>query len=323
MNGLREDIKILLLGAAAELTGALAMRALQALGTALRGTPDERALRAAYAQAGAAFLGHLNLPEEETEAKVWLDHHHGLLAEWFKHPAVQDTLADALWGTAQLETVDVDTLRAGWDELWGGPLPWRPGSTFDIAITDLVRAFDNTIGTQLPLSDRVLQARVKALRHTVEAQTGVLEVSLEELRGIRTRLGTLPQALAEALARREIEQRAQAEATALAETRRQVESYHRALIRYCEELPYVSLPGHRGRRPSLSTLYVRRRVKRQPDVPVPPERVDLAPTRMSTEEALRQHRHVVILGEPGAGKTTLLHYLTSRVAEERGALRLA
>ncbi len=104
-----------------------------------------------------------------------------------------------------------------------------------------------------------------------------------------------------------------------------LKEYRDDLIRYCEELPYISLPGSRRERPSLSTLYVRRRVQQRSDEK--PDKASIGreeaerqilSSRVPIVEAVRTHKHLVLLGEPGAGKSTWIHHTAQRVAEGRG-----
>ncbi len=94
------------------------------------------------------------------------------------------------------------------------------------------------------------------------------------------------------------------------------DAYLKALIRYCDEHPYISLPGSRRERPPLSTLYVRRRVRQQEGEP--PEAKEPAPRRQPTVEAMRAHPSLVLLGEPGAGKSTWAYHTARQVAQGKG-----
>lgn len=72
-----------------------------------------------------------------------------------------------------------------------------------------------------------------------------------------------------------------------------------------EEIPYVAL---RGRIPTLPAIYVEQRTA-----------IRLAAgahERENIEEALQQHSHVFIEGEPGIGKSSLLRYMAMKLARD-------
>jgi len=369
---LPSDLKGLLVGAAGELTASLLERALSALGTTLRGTPEELALRAAYTQAGAAFLACLELPEDPQDLRDWLAHIQGLLKPLFADDQVQAALTNAVLHAGRPEAVDPAPLQAAWAERYGhggeATLPWREGLGLPDAVRAFARAFEHEAEARPELHTFLLAARLK--RAVDRLETGVwvegMDALLEAVQDLEDRL----QAFFTEWARlgyspRSVSVRGDVTGSVIitgdnnqvfvpdggllarllqalpgpqqrqAETVRQVTLYRRALIRYCEELPYVSLPGARRKRPPLSTLYVRRRVQRKPGEesaaltpppgplpsPAQQERGGVKatpPERMPTIEAVRRHRHLVLLGEPGAGKTTWLYHTVQCLAEGKG-----
>lgn len=98
----------------ASLAGKLAEDVLErvasALGTALRGTPEEQALRAALTQAGAAFLACLDIQSEEQ--KAWEGLIDDFLRPLFADGRVQEALTDAVLHQGRPEAVDVAPFRA-------------------------------------------------------------------------------------------------------------------------------------------------------------------------------------------------------------------
>lgn len=102
---------------------------------------------------------------------------------------------------------------------------------------------------------------------------------------------------------------------------RHITDYLRQVHAYCNELPYIGLPGRRNQYPLLTRLYVPRRLQ--------PEAMYLS-DRMSSEVAARmafgevpsvlvQHKHLVVLGEAGMGKSTLLRYTVDLATQGRGS----
>jgi len=68
---------------------------------------------------------------------------------------------------------------------------------------------------------------------------------------------------------------------------------------------------------------VEERDERQPKDKRERERPIKTLRRVTINEALREHRHLMILGDPGAGKSTLLRYLALVVALSLRATREA
>jgi hypothetical protein len=96
-------------------------------------------------------------------------------------------------------------------------------------------------------------------------------------------------------------------------------NYLSALAAYCEQLPYITLPGKPL--PLLSTIYIEQRAKersttdRSADLSVEEERAE---ARMETiDQALTRHRHLMLEGAPGMGKSTLLRNLALRLVARR------
>jgi len=370
-----DDLKALLVSAAGELTAGLVERTFSALGTALRGTPQEQALREAYTQATAAFLTCLDLPQDAEAFKDWNAHVQDLLVPVFNDDRAQAALTDAALHEDRPEAVDPAPIQAVWAERHGegaeATLPWRAGLGLPDAVRAFARAFEHEAEARPELHTYLIAARLKRIVDLqvqgarVEGMETLLP-AVERLADQQDRLVALFTALARmgygvrsVSAGRDVvgsviitgdnNQVVVADGRRLAqlvralpdpqcrraEAIRQIALYRRALVRYCEELPCVSLPGARGKRPRLSTLYVRRRVQRRPDEPAltpPPLPSPPSPSplqrgrgegggmraRLPTAEAVRHHRHLVLLGRPGAGKSTWLHYTVKCLAEGRG-----
>jgi len=301
-------------------------RVASAVGTALRGTPEAQALRAALTQAVAAFLACLDIPEDPEERRLWGDHIGSLLEPVVADERVQEALTDAILHQGRAEAVDVASFRDAWANRHGSgaeaDLPWREGQSLETAVLALTRAFEREVEARGDLVLFLVAARLKGLLE-VSARSGEIESLVRDMLRLTEQQVSL---LGQLIRQFPDEQQRRAEAI------RQIAVYHRALIRYCESLSYVSLPGTRGKRPPLSILYVRRRVKRRPEggeaeaftSPPPPAagaggggRAP-SPGRLPTAEAVRHHSHLALLGEPGAGKSTWLHHTIQRVAEGRG-----
>lgn len=344
------DLQTLLLGAGGELTASLLERALAALGAAVRGTPQERALRQAYTQASAAFLAGLDLPADPQDRRDLLAHAQSLLEPIFADEQVQAVLTDAALHEGRPDAVNVAPIQTAWAERYGPDaetaLPWRAGLGLPDAVRAFAQAFEREAEARPELHTFLIAARLKRLAD--QQEQGVPVEGMDDLLRVVERLATQQDrlvALFTDLARLGYSVRSVAAGRDVtgsvivtgdnnqvsvpdggllarllqalpdpqqrqAETVRQIELYRRALVNYCEELPYVSLPGARGQRPPLSTLYVRRRVQERPTVELPETGLKLSdiqqrlPERMLTKETVYRHRHLVILGEPGAGKTT-------------------
>jgi len=338
-QNLPPEARDLLVGLAGKLAEGVLKRIASTLGTALRGTAEEQALRAVLTQAVAAFLACLDLPEEPGARKRWEKQAHRTLRPIFADVRVQEALVDAVLHQGRPEGVDVAPFRAAWADHYGpgaeADLPWRKGQSLETAVLAFARAFEHEAEARRDLLLFLVAARLKRL-----LEVGARAEEIESLVQDMLRLTEQQVSLLERLIRQfPDEQQCRAEAI------RQIALYRRALIRYCESLPYVSLPGARGKRPPLSTLYVRRRAQRKPgerenETLIPPPPPSAAPPplyhpvgegrgmgggvrapsleRLPTTEAVRRHPHLVLLGEPGAGKSTWLRYTVQRVADGRG-----
>lgn len=100
----------------------------------------------------------------------------------------------------------------------------------------------------------------------------------------------------------------------------QRQAYLDALVAQTELLELAGIVDYRGEqeRPKLQEIFValsaaeevEERDERQPKDKRERERPIKTIRRVTINEALREHRHLMILGDPGAGKSTLLRYLT-------------
>jgi DNA polymerase III delta prime subunit len=89
-----------------------------------------------------------------------------------------------------------------------------------------------------------------------------------------------------------------------------ISEYLTALFDYCNQLPYVTLPGKPL--PLLSTIYIEQRSEEQlPDAEVEAASTERLERSIDTiDKALLRHRHLIIEGGPGMGKSTMLHHLS-------------
>lgn len=100
-----------------------------------------------------------------------------------------------------------------------------------------------------------------------------------------------------------------------------VEEYLKAVVEFCQKLPYVSLK----KAVSLETVYVRQQIHQAPqsgrrtsDEETAGEEQAVPEMRshpMTVTQALEQHSRLVVMGGPGAGKSTLLRHLVQELAE--------
>jgi len=87
--------------------------------------------------------------------------------------------------------------------------------------------------------------------------------------------------------------------------------YLAAIRAYSNQLPYINL--YETSFPPLSSIYVEVQIRKQLS-PKKETQSDSGPLWLTIEQALGQHTHIMIMGEPGLGKSCLLRYLAMKLA---------
>jgi len=103
-------------------------------------------------------------------------------------------------------------------------------------------------------------------------------------------------------------------------------TYRSQMAEMYRQLEFVGIPELKERRPiTVGDIFIHLRAEREAERPEVPEGVlarQMMKERVDVEEALRETKRLVVLGDPGAGKTTLLKYLTVICAEGRAETEL-
>ncbi|HIE37488.1 MAG TPA: hypothetical protein EYP77_00165 [Anaerolineae bacterium] len=190
-QNLPPEARDFLVGLAGKLVEGVLKRLASTLGTALRGTAEEQALRAALTEAAAHFLACLDLPEGQEAREDWAGHIDALLRPVFADQRVQEALTDAVLHQGRPKAVDVAPFRAAWADHYGpdaeADLPWREGQSLETAVRAFARAFEHEAESRPELHTFLLAARLKRVVDRLEQ--GVPVERMDDLLTAVQRLG--------------------------------------------------------------------------------------------------------------------------------------
>ena len=156
----------------AGLASSLAERVFARIGTAIRGAPEERALRKAFARATAEFLRCFELPEDPEARKIWAQYIQERLEPVFADERVKEAITQAVLHKGRPEELEVEPFQAAWADHVAphheAPLPWREGRELKDAIRVFASALVQEIEARPKLHTFLIAARLKRLVDLLE-----------------------------------------------------------------------------------------------------------------------------------------------------------
>ncbi len=156
----------------AGLASSLAERVFARIGATIRGAPEERALRKAFARAIAEFLSCFELPEDPEARKIWAQYIQERLEPVFADERVKEAITQAVLHKGRPEELEADPFQVAWADHVAphheAPLPWREGCELKDAIRVFASALEREIEAHPKLHTFLIAARLKRLVDLLE-----------------------------------------------------------------------------------------------------------------------------------------------------------